>query len=437
MTILLEKTFEARGSAKAIFNIQTPELLLSGPAGTGKSRSCMEKLNLAALLNPGMRGLIVRKTATSITRSVTPEWKSAVLGDLFGSVVTYYSGSTAEPSQYRYSNGSTIQMMGMDNAQRILSAQFDMVYVQQAEELTLNDWEMIGTRLRNGVMPYQQLLADCNPDSDTHWLKRRVDEGKTLMLRAIHEENPRYFDDDGNITPQGTAYMHWLDNLTGVRYMRLRKGEWVGAEGQIYDEWSSSTHLIDELPEGSESWERMWSVDFGLHNPFVCQMWAIDPDGRMYLYREFYGQGKTVDVWAKEILNVVAPGGKWTERKPRLIVTDHELNTRKIFEKTLGMGTKAADKNVDEGIQRVQARLRRSSLDGKPKLFICKGALIRRDRVLTDRGVPSCTADEIPGYVWDKDKEVPKKENDHGCDAMRYAVMERDKRGSGTPMRWG
>jgi hypothetical protein len=35
-------------------------------------------------------------------------------------------------------------------------------------------------------------------------------------------------------------------------------------------------------------------IDFGFNNPFVCQWWAVDPDGRMHLYRELYMTGRTV-----------------------------------------------------------------------------------------------------------------------------------------------
>ena len=40
---------------------------------------------------------------------------------------------------------------------------------------------------------------------------------------------------------------------------------------------------------------------------------------------------------------------------------------------------------------------------------------------------------ELPSYVWDetqgKPKDVPVKENDHGQDAKRYIVVERDAGG--------
>jgi len=105
-------------------------------------------------------------------------------------------------------------MAGMDKATKIMSSEFDMIYVGEATELTENDWEMLATRLRNGVMPYQQLIADCNPEAPTHWLKVRVDTGKTTGLDSRHEDNPVYYDAEGQLTDQGRPYINRLDNLT-------------------------------------------------------------------------------------------------------------------------------------------------------------------------------------------------------------------------------
>ena len=93
--------------------------------------------------------------------------------------------------------------------------------------LSEDDWESLTTRLRNGAMPYQQLLADTNPDAPTHWLKRRCDAGRTLLLESRHEDNPSVTAD----------YLARLDRLTGARLWRLRHGRWVSAEGVVYEGW--------------------------------------------------------------------------------------------------------------------------------------------------------------------------------------------------------
>lgn len=318
------------------------------------------------------------------------------------------------------------------------------IYAQEATELTVTDWEYALTRLRNHRMPYQQIIADCNPDAPTHWLKARCDKGTAKMIFCRHEDNPVLFDEllgaDGTsrfeLTEVGAEYMAKLDSLTGVRYLRLRKGLWVAAEGVIFDEFAPEMHVIDEMPAGWESWPRYWSVDFGFTNPFVCQMWAQDTDGRLYLYREFYMTQRTVDQHARDILKVITTTDRygnvvWNEPHPYTILADHDAENRARFENEIGQGTTAADKNVKDGIEVTQARFRKAD-DGKPRVFFLRHALVERDSSLKEARKPTCTLEELPGYVWAPSpdgravKEEPLKLNDHGMDAMRYLMKDQD-----------
>ncbi|MEV0618553.1 phage terminase large subunit [Nonomuraea sp. NPDC050404] len=440
MSIALRHHYRPRGVAAVLFDCRAPEVLLSGPAGTGKSRACLEKLHLMALLNPGMRGLIVRKTAVSLSSSGLVTFRQHVAKEsLAAGDVAYYGGSAQEAKSYRYTNGSVIVIGGMDKATKIMSSEYDVVYVQEAIELTEDDWEAITTRLRNGKVSFQQLIADTNPSVPTHWLKARCDRGDTVMLDCRHEDNPVLFDDHGHPTPVGADYISKLDKLTNVRHARLRKGLWVAAEGLIYEDFDPAVHLVDRFPIPGE-WTRWWAVDFGYTNPFVLQCWAEDPDGRLYLYRELYASRRTVDQHAADILKAVTKkDGSWSEPRPRAIICDHDAEGRAVLERELGMSTLAANKKVTEGIQAVQARLRPAG-DGKPRLFVLRDSLIQRDTELAEAKKPTWLAEELPGYVWDQapgkpPKEAPVKENDHGCDAMRYLVAHRDGRTRGS-IRW-
>lgn len=432
----LRHAYEPWGACDEIFDIRDPEVLLSGPAGTGKSRACLEKLHIMALLNPGMRGLICRKTAATLSSTALVTWRRFVCHEaLLKGDVTYYGGSTQEPAAYRYSNGSVISIGGLDRISKIMSSEYDVVYVQEATELTEDDWEALTTRLRNWVVSFQQLIGDCNPAQPTHWIKLRCDTGRTTMLESQHEDNPILFNKDGSLTERGEDYLSKLDKLSGVRHARLRLGKWAAVEGVIYEEFEQDVHVIPAIPTAGEpldragvpiSWRRYWSVDFGYVNPFVLQCWAEDGDGRLYLYRELYHTHKTVDVHAKDIMAIVAPGGKWREPKPSVVVCDHDAEGRAVLERELGMSTQPAHKSVLEGIEACQVRLRDPG-DGRRRLYFVRNAIVKKDPELTGAGRPASTIEEIPGYVWATNgKDAPVKNDDHGCDAMRYIVAERD-----------
>ena len=424
-SIEVEHAYTPAGASAALFGHRDPEVLVSGPAGTGKSRGCLEKLHMMALLNPGMRGLIVRKTLASLGSTALVTYREQVTPEAFDSgLVSFYGGSPQEPPQYRYGNGSTLVIGGMDRASRIMSSEYDVIYVQEAIELTEDDWEALTTRLRNWKVTFQQIIADTNPSTPTHWLKARCDRGATVLLESRHEENPTLFH-DGEATPEGAAYLDKLDNLTGPRYLRLRKGLWVAAEGVVYEDFDPAIHLVNRF-EIPRDWPRYWEVDFGYVNPFVLQRWAEDPDGRLYLYAEIYRTKRLVEDHARDVLAQVVVGGEWIEPKPRAVICDHDAEDRATLERHLGMSTLAASKSVSDGIQAVQSRLRVAG-DGQPRLFVLRDAVAQRDPELVEAKRPTCTAEEFPGYVWEgKGKDRPVKVDDHGLDCVRYLVAERD-----------
>jgi phage terminase large subunit len=410
------------GAAAELFRRRDGELLLSGPAGTGKSRAALEKINAAMMKYPDARGLMLRKTQVSLTSSGLVTYRKHVAAEAIRSgMVSFYGGSAQEAAQYRYDNGSTITLGGLDKASRVMSTEYDMVFVQEATELTLDDWEAVTTRLRNGVMPYQQLISDANPGVPHHWLKQRCDAGQTVLLESRHEDNPVLYR-GGVLTAAGRDYIGKLDALTGVRYQRLRRGLWVAAEGLIYEEFDPVLNVCDAFVPPKD-WPRYWVVDFGFTNPFVCQFWAEDPDGRLYMYKEIYRTRRLVEDHAKDILAVM-------DARPYAIICDHDAEDRATLERHLLMSTRAATKNVSEGIQAVAVRLRPQA-DGRARLVFCRDAVVRLDQALKDVGKPQSTLEEIVGYIWDtgngkQAKEQPLKVDDHGMDCTRYMTAEKD-----------
>jgi len=362
----------------------------------------------------------VRKTLASLGSTALETWRKFVIPELLaGGECWWYGGSSAEPAQYKFRNGSAIIVGGMDKPMKIMSSEYDLIYVQEATELRVDDWEALLTRLRNGVVSFQQVLADCNPDAPTHFLKARCDRGQCRMIYSLHKDNPILFDEDGAPTARGEKYMEMLDALTGVRRLRLRDGLWVAAEGIIYPEWEEGVHLVDRF-DIPDDWDRFWTVDFGYQHPFVLQCWAENPDGVLYRYREIFHTQRTVAAHARQIMSIVAPDGEWIEPEPISIVCDHDAENRESFEQVVGISTVPARKAVREGIDLVKERLH------DRRVFLMRDSLVERDMSLDERKQPTCTEEEIPGYVWRPDREEPLKVGDDGCDALRYMIAERD-----------
>lgn len=413
-----------RGAALALQSVHSGEVVIGGPSETGKTIAALTLVDTLARENPKLRGAIVRKMRVDMDSTVLDIFKRHI----WRPDVIVFGGS--KPEWYEYPNGSILYVGGMDRPGRVLSGSLDLAYINQAEELSLPDWETFTTRVtgRAGVLQPGLMLGDCNPGPPTHWLKARP---QITMLESRHEDNPALYGDDGQITAQGQRTMAVLDALTGVRKERLRYGRWVSAEGTVYA-FDPALHLIDEMPEGWQSWRKIRAVDFGYTNPFVCHWWAIDPDGRMYLYREIYMSGRLVEDHAVQIKTLSA--GERIE----YTTADHDAEDRATLERH-GVTTIKAKKEISVGIQAVEKRLAKAG-DGKPRLFILRGATVEIDPALRDKHLPTSTLEETDVYSWPKGadgkslKEVPIDANNHGMDAKRYAVRSVD---AGMGDDWG
>lgn len=417
-----EKPYCPYGKALDLMMGREDEILMAGPAGTGKSRACLEKMHLCAQKYPGMRGLFVRKIRASCTESCLVTYEDKVVPEGHPCVK---GPQRLNRQSYKYPNGSELVVGGMDKSSKTLSTEYDIIYVQEAIELVEDDWELLTRPLRNGKMPYQQIIADTNPDKPTHWLKMRCNVGKTRMIESRHEDNPLLWDQrENDWTPFGVSYITKLDALSGPRKPRLRFGKWVQAEGVVYEDWDASVHIIDpfEIPK---DWVRHWSIDFGFNHAFVCQWWAKNPDGDVFLYREWYKTKWLVEDHARKIVALSV-----NDPKPFQVITDHDAEDRETFEKHAKVKTIAAFKDVSPGLQAVASRLK-SENGRKPRIFVMRNSLVERDPALVEAKLPTCFAEEIDGYVWNltggRNKgEEPIKEGDHSMDACRYFVAQLD-----------
>lgn len=410
---------ELRGHNLTIQEDESPELLLVGAAGTGKTLGILHKINRLCWMYPGARWLIVRKVRADLAQTTLVTFERDILG-LDNPICAGMQRDNRR--SYKYPNGSEIVVGGMDRPGAILSSEYDGIYAAEAVQFELNDWETFIMRLRSNAMPFQQLIADTNPDRPDHWLKQRADAGILKMLNTYHEDNPAYWDAaEKKWTKRGQDYvLGKLERLTGVRRLRFRDGKWVIAEGAVYNDWNEDIHLREafEIPK---EWKRFRSIDFGYNNPFVCQWWAQDGDGNLYLYREIYKTRRLVEDHARDIVRL-SQG-----ENIAFTVADHDAEDRATLERH-GVKTIPAKKDISPGIQAVQSRLRVDEQTKKPRLFVLRGALVETDTELAESKKPTSTADEFPGYVWkDKSKkEEPVDADNHGMDCVRYAVMQVD-----------
>ena len=401
------------------FDLEVPSVghyLLDGVIhhNTGKTLSALWKVHLCALKYANASLVILRKTQASAYSTVLQTYQNKVLGGAEGAraaKVVIYGGE--KPEWFDYPSGARVWVAGLDKAGKVLSAEHDVVFVNQVEELTLEDWETLTTRTtgRAGHMPYAQTIGDCNPSYPSHWMYRRQ---SLRIFYSAHRDNPRlYAQMTGALTAQGQRTMAVLGALTGVRRQRLLEGIPSQAEGVIYDEWDDAVHLLydDKAPKGYQRY--VAGQDWGYTHAGVLGVWGLDGDGRMYLVRQVYQTGKTIDWWVQQAKALQARYGRF-----EAVACDPSEPAYIAAYRAAGLNAVPADNAVLPGINGVKKRM------ADKRLFILRGSLEHADEGLVAERRPTSVQDEIPMYVWaDKaSRETPLKEHDHGADMMRYTV---------------
>lgn len=188
------------------------------------------------------------------------------------------------------------------------------------------------------------------------------------------------------------------------------RGEFASFYGAVFKTYNRRVHAIDpfRIPK---DWQRWRSFDFGFTNPFVCLWLAKDKDENWYVYREYYQKQTGIQEHIRNV-KLFSKGESYVENWADPEDADARNEMRKA-----GIKTKAAKKDISNGIELVQSKLKVKE-DGKPSLFILR----------TCRN----TAREMASYHYPKGtnlnnpKDIPVQKDDHTVDALRYGLYSTD-----------
>lgn len=445
---------EVRGAPAKLWDVMNGpqgvvrEILIHGPAGTGKSRGILEWIWWVANTYRGVRILIARKTRVSLTEAALVTLEDQVIPP--GHPTLNGPGRANRASYSVERTKSEIVCGGMDHPTRLYSTDWDIIYIQEAQELVEDEWERLRRGLRHFTVPTQVLIGDCNPEGPGHWLYKRVfgKPQRTENWPSRHWDNPKWYDGKKRKwTTEGITYIDSLSRLSGVRKDRLLRGEWVAASGAVWDNFDSAVHVVDRpKPVPGETdvetvgrefkLKRYFgAIDWGFSSAGTFQVWGVDDEKRIYLVAEWYRAQEPLSWWAARIeqahrdyqlMCVQADPA----RPDSISVANDLLHQKGIRRLVWGAhNRRRATQGMDMGgLELVRQHFSRQK-DGKPGIYLLRGSLKDRDARLEEARKCTCLSEEIPGYVYLKLEDgKPSKEatdphcDDHGCDALRYAA---------------
>lgn len=224
---------------------------LIGSVRSGKTYISLLKFSIVVASAPrGNEFIMTAKTLTTLKRNCLNP-----LLDLVGSNNFAYSISKKEATLF----GKKVYLEGANDEtseQKIRGMTLAGAY---CDEITLYPQSFVQMLLSRLSMPNAKLYATCNPDSPSHYIKTEYIDNEEIKDKRIWN----FLLTDNTFLPK-----EYVDNITreysGVFYNRFILGQWVRAEGIIYQDFANNPQDYAIAPDEIRDIVKInVGVDFG------------------------------------------------------------------------------------------------------------------------------------------------------------------------------
>jgi len=376
--------------------------ILDGSVRSGKTISSLVAWIMFVSEAPPGELLMAGKTERTLKRNILD-----VLEQMVGSRYFKYNLGSGEATLF----GRRIYLVGANDMRSEGKIRGLTLAGAYGDEITLWPESFFTMLLSRLSVPGAKFIGTTNPDSPYHWLMRNyLQRAGELDLKSWHfslEDNP-------NLDPK---YVEALKlEYTGLWYKRYILGQWVQAEGAVYDMWDESKYV---RPTVDRPYTQYYvSIDYGTQNPMAFGLWGYVPpstkanphefESAWYKIKEYHydgrakGRQKTDEEYYHDLVEFV---GELPIRS--VIIDPSAASFIATIRKKGKFVVRKADNDVLEGIRNMATALN----TGKILYNDCCKETFR----------------EFSSYVWDekaaeRGEERPIKQNDHQLDADRYFV---------------
>lgn len=246
---------------------------------------------------------------------------------------------------------------------------------------------------------------NCNPGHPKHWLKTEIiDNAKEKNFLVLH------FTMDDNLSLSDKVKERLKRMFSGVFYLRYILGQWVIAEGLVYEDFKESKHVIskekvNEMINNGEFYAFIGGTDWGYTAPMAGGVYGLSR-GKVKVVKiaEFYKTKQQTEELASWFLSWEKKLGK----KIRVIYCDSAEPDRILTLKKMKLRAKGAIKEISAGLNTVMA-------------------MHKNDEYLISEACVNTINEKLTYRYPEKDdpkakKDLPLDEDNHAMDEERYAI---------------
>lgn len=372
LQIMTSRTFKDIQSSRKI-------AVLQGGTRSGKSYAALQWLLVTALSEDNQIISVVRKSLPSMRVSIMRDWEH-ILKEL--EIWDDNQWSETEKT-YQFDNGSILEFISIDSAEKRKGAGRDYLFVDEINELSREDWFQLFIRTRKkSIVAYNPSFGRNNyifneihthPEADIYISTYR--DNPFLPIEQVRE-------------------IERLKDVNPDYYKIYGEGQPGSNVGTVFN-----IDICDLPEEGAEF--LAYGMDFGFTNSptTLVGVWKLGDE--LYIHELLY--------------------------KTHMVTSDI-VN----FLKQVGVGREEIW--ADSAEKRLIEEIYRSGFNIKPvrkgKDSVRLGIDLMQQHKLNVTRASNNTIKEFHSYVWMQDKngnfeQEPVDFNNHSIDAIRYVVMER------------
>jgi phage terminase large subunit len=370
VSVVFQKNYEAK--TKIVVN--------QGSSRSGKTYSILQLLIL-------VKSFQEQDAIFTIVRKTLPSLKASAMRDFFEILKNeeLYDEQHHNKTENTYTlNGNLFEFVSLDQPQKKRGAKRTYLFINEANELTLEDWVQLSIRTE------KQIFLDYNPSMEEHWIYDVVlPREDCTFIQSTYLDNKDFLPEE---------VVKEIENLKYVdeNYWRVYG---LGLPGQIKGLVFTNWDQVEAFPQDSECKWIVYGMDFGFSNDPTALIKVGLCGGELYLDELIYNRGLTnqdIARWMGEL------GLKWEDE----VIADNQPKC--IYEiKKEGFQVKATFK-------------------GKDSILAGIDVLKRYKMKVTKRSVNLIR--ELKNYKWREDQagkatNIPIDKFNHGIDAVRYAVL--------------
>jgi PBSX family phage terminase large subunit len=394
--------------------------ILEGAIRSGKTIIALLRwLMFIAKAPRGGELLMIGRTRDSVWRNMVAPLQNV---DLFGDLAVHTVGNYGAPTVKIL--GRVVHVMGASDAkaERVLRGM--TVAGAIVDEVTTIPEEFFTQLLGRMSVKGAQLFGTTNPDSPAHWLKKKFLDRIGTMHNALKDWTRWSFTIDDNPSLEADYIAAIKNEFTGLWYRRFILGEWVAAEGAVFDFWNPNYHDAPKDPGHVIRWEQLpvmrrlfgVGIDYGTTHATSAIILGLGEDNRLYFvdewrYEAALAQLRMTDAQQSAAIRswLATPHLPYPSTlKPEWTIVDPAAASFKVQLQADGVDNLInADNDVLYGIRTMAS-------------LLMGGKLLVADRC---QGIIS----EYPGYSWDpvataKGEDKPLKVADDSIDPGRYVI---------------